>query len=122
VLEELEIGYQLVSRNRGEGRITYSDVDEALVESTPLLINTTPLGMHPDTDSCPDIPYTAISEGHLLFDLIYNPERTLFLEKGRENGAEVVNGYDMLVYQAEASWEIWNRAAENMEMTESGQG
>lgn len=109
VLDELGIAYRLVSRSRGEGRIAYEEVDEEMINNTPLLINTTPLGMYPDVDSVPDIPFQAIHSGHLLFDLVYNPERTRFLKRGAEQGAAVVNGYDMLVYQAEASWEIWNR-------------
>ncbi|MCK4750757.1 MAG: shikimate dehydrogenase [Bacteroidales bacterium] len=109
VLDELDIDFQLVSRSRGEGKISYEDVDKGMVSDTPLLINTTPLGMHPDVGSYPEIPFEAITSGHLLFDLVYNPERTQFLSKGIEMGAVVVNGYDMLVYQAEASWEIWNR-------------
>ena len=109
VLETLEIEFKLISRSRGEDRLSYEQVDADLVAQTPLLINTTPLGMFPDVESSPAIPYEAIHKDHLLFDLVYNPERTQFLKKGEERGAAVVNGYDMLVYQAEASWEIWNK-------------
>lgn len=109
VMERLGMEYSLVSRNRGEDRISYDDLDEEMVANHPVIINTTPLGMHPDTDSFPSIPYEAITPQHLLFDLIYNPEKTAFLLKGEERGAWTVNGYDMLVYQADASWEIWNR-------------
>ena len=109
VLEELGIKFQVVSRNQGEGLITYGDLKADLIMDAPLIINTTPLGMHPQTDTFPDIPYTAITSNHLLFDLVYNPAETRFLALGKEQGAKVVNGYDMLVFQAEGSWEIWNK-------------
>jgi shikimate dehydrogenase len=109
VLKELGIEYTLISRSRGEGRLSYEEVDRELVGQTPLIINCTPLGMFPDTGRCPDLPYDAINRSHLLFDLVYNPEKSLFLSNGEAQGAATVNGYEMLVYQAEASWEIWNR-------------
>ena len=109
VLESLGIKFTLVSRSRGAGKKSYDEVDADLVGQTPLIINCTPLGMHPDTGTCPDLPYEAITRSHLLFDLVYNPEKSLFLSKGEAKGAAIVNGYEMLVYQAEASWEIWNR-------------
>ena len=84
-------------------------MNEGLVEDTKLIINTTPLGMHPNVHTCPDLPYKAISKEHLLFDLVYNPAKTRFLSLGEEQGATAVNGYDMLVYQAEGSWVIWNK-------------
>ena len=73
-----------------------------------LIINTTPLGMYPDTATCPDIPYESISNKHLLYDLVYNPAKTLFLQKGEEKGATIKNGEEMLILQAEESWRIWN--------------
>jgi shikimate dehydrogenase len=109
VLEELGIKYIQVSRTKGEGLSTYGDLTSDLIKATPLIINTTPLGMHPQTDTYPDIPYSSITSNHLLFDLVYNPAETRFLALGREQGAAVVNGYDMLVYQAEGSWDRWNR-------------
>ena len=109
VLEKLGIEVHLVSRKEGDGRITYAQLEDNLVERSPLIINTTPLGMHPETNSFPDIPYDSISSNHLLFDLVYNPEKTRFLSLGEEKGATIVNGSDMLVYQAKASWEIWNK-------------
>lgn len=108
VLEQLNIEYTLVSRTDGIGRITYNDLDREIVASTPLIINTTPLGMHPNVESYPDLPYEALTSSHLLFDLVYNPAKTQFLSRGEKQGARVVNGYDMLVYQAEGSWSIWN--------------
>lgn len=109
VLEQLGIEYRMISRSRGEGVVTYEDLDPALVAQSSLIINTTPLGMHPEVDGCPDIPYEAITPDHLMFDLVYNPEKTQFLSRGKALGATIVNGYNMLVYQAEASWEIWNK-------------
>ena len=109
VLESLGIEFTLVSRNQGAGKVSYDEVDADQVNRTPLIINCTPLGMYPDTGYCPDLPYGAITRSHLLYDLVYNPEKSLFLSKGEEKGATIVNGYEMLVCQAEASWEIWNR-------------
>lgn len=111
VLETQGIEFQRVSRNRGEDLLTYDDLDDGLIKDHPLIINTTPLGMQPDVDSFPPIPYEAITRQHLLFDLVYNPEKTRFLSLGEKQGASIVNGYDMLIYQAEASWEVWNKTS-----------
>jgi shikimate dehydrogenase len=108
VLRKLGIEYLLVSRRPGEGIIGYGDVDAALLLSHTLVVNTTPLGMYPQVDVCPPLPYEALTPRHYLFDLIYNPARTLFLLKGEERGATVENGHEMLVLQAEESWRIWN--------------
>ncbi len=107
-LLQFGISFQFVSRHPKEGRLTYSDLDPAIIEEHKLIINTTPLGMSPDTDTCPDIPYEWLTPRHLLYDLVYTPAETLFLLKGKEKGAVVQNGYDMLIGQAEASWHIWN--------------
>jgi shikimate dehydrogenase len=109
VLEQMGIPFQMVSRASGEGRISYEELEEGLVEENRLIINTTPLGMYPDVEAFPTIPYGAITADHLLIDLIYNPEKTRFLAMGEERGATIVNGYNMLVYQAEGSWDRWNR-------------
>jgi shikimate dehydrogenase len=113
VLEKLGIGYRFVSRKAGGGasgdeNLPYAEVDGPLLLSHTLLINTTPIGTYPKIDECPPLPYEAITERHYLFDLVYNPERTLFLRKGEERGATVENGYEMLILQAEESWRIWN--------------
>ena len=110
VLEQLGISYVQVSRSAGEHRISYEQLGAERVTETPLIINTTPLGMHPSIEGYPDIPYENLTPRHLLFDLVYNPALTRFLALGKEQGAATVNGYDMLVYQAEASWKIWNKA------------
>jgi len=120
VLQKLGIEYQLVSRSAGAetipgdgpAPIPYEQVDKALLETHTLLINTTPLGMHPKVESYPDLPYEAIGSRHYLFDLVYNPARTLFLRKGEQRGAVAENGYDMLVLQAEESWRIWSEPLE----------
>jgi shikimate dehydrogenase len=109
VLEHLGIGVTMVSRSAGEGKVPYKELDSELLAGTPLIINTTPLGMYPRVEGFPRIPYDAIGPGHLLFDLVYNPEKTLFLSLGEEQGATIVNGYEMLCGQAEGSWRIWNK-------------
>ena len=109
VLEALGIKYQIVSRQRGEGALSYDQLDQEIMKSHTLIVNTTPLGMFPKVDAAPDLPYKFITPRHLLFDLVYNPEKTLFLSQGQEQGASIVNGSDMLIYQAEGSWEIWNK-------------
>jgi shikimate dehydrogenase len=109
VLSGLGIAYQMVSRQRGEGLLAYDQLGQKIMDSHTLIINTTPLGMFPEVETNPNIPYNKITSRHLLFDLVYNPEETLFLRQGKEQGASIVNGSDMLIYQAEGSWEIWNK-------------
>jgi len=108
VLNKLKIYNTTVSRESDSGRILYQDLTTEHLDKYKLIINTTPLGMAPDTDKCPDIPYEALTGEHLLYDLIYNPAETMFLQKGREQGAVTKNGSEMLILQAEKSWEIWN--------------
>lgn len=107
-LKKLNIKYQLVSRTGKPGCVTYKDLDEKTIRINTLIINTTPLGMYPDTGSLPDIPYRYLSEKHLLYDLIYNPSVSRFLMEGKKLGADVMNGLQMLKNQAEESWKIWN--------------
>ena len=110
VLGRLGISWLTVSRRPrpGSGSIGYEDVDAGLLAEHTLVINTTPLGMYPHSDECPPLPYEAMTSRHYLFDLIYNPAKTLFLQKGEARGATVENGLEMLVLQAEESWRIWN--------------
>jgi shikimate dehydrogenase len=110
VLEKLNINYQFVSRNADAANniLSYQQLTGELVENHKLIVNCTPLGMSPKIDACPDIPYQAIGAEHLCFDLIYNPEETLFLKKAKEQGATIKNGLDMLIGQAVRAWEIWN--------------
>jgi len=107
-LTNLGIGYLIVSRKASKRGISYSDLGEREIKTHSLIINTTPLGMHPNTQKSPDIPYRFLTQDHLLFDLIYNPATTEFLAKGAEYGAKTFNGHQMLVLQAEESWAIWN--------------
>lgn len=111
VLFDLGIEFLMISRSNTESTITYDELkkNQDLMRSHQLIINTTPVGTFPAIDDKPDLPYTHMSQDHLLFDLVYNPEITAFLQKGLDCGAKVKNGYDMLVGQAEASWEIWNK-------------
>lgn len=98
-----------VSREKKKGvTFLYNELNREIIESHPVIINTTPLGMYPATESCPDIPYQFITSKHLLYDLVYNPAKTLFLAKGEERGAVIKNGEEMLILQAEESWKIWN--------------
>ena len=110
VLEKLGIDYLFVSRiaTAKNKIVTYKDLNKQVMHQRPLLINTTPLGMFPDVNNCPDIPYRFLTSDHYLFDLVYNPAETLFLKKGAAMGAITKNGSDMLVIQAEESWKIWN--------------
>lgn len=108
VLRQMGITCTLVSRSRAQGAISYTMLNMETIKHNLLIINASPVGTFPDTDRCPDIPYEGIGEQHFLFDLVYNPEKTLFLQKGEEHGAAIQNGYPMLIGQAEASWELWN--------------
>jgi shikimate dehydrogenase len=111
VLKKLGIAFRIVSRKLHNGSaLTYKDLDESLMVQYTLIINTTPLGMHPHENTCPDIPYQFLNGQHLLYDLVYNPTQTLFLQKGEERGAAIKNGKEMLVIQAEESWRIWAHA------------
>jgi len=108
VLTKLNIQYQFVSRTAKPGVINYSDISPSIMEAHTLIINTSPLGMFPNVSEAPALPYEAITSKHHLYDLIYNPALTLFLEKGKQQGATIQNGLEMLHLQAAASWEIWN--------------
>lgn len=103
------ITFKVVSRRADDGQISYETLNDEWMEDHTLIINTTPLGTFPDVASAPPIPYGAIGDRHLLFDLVYNPEVTTFLRRGAERGAQTSNGYQMLVEQAEESWAIWNK-------------
>lgn len=107
-LKEMNIPFLQVSRTPSKGMIAYEDIDQSILDVHTLLINTSPVGMYPDVTKAPAIPYAFIGADHYLFDLVYNPARTRFLQEGALRGAAVENGSDMLAIQAEASWEIWN--------------
>jgi shikimate dehydrogenase len=108
VLDQLNIPYLSVVRKPGDGLMLFSDLTTQIIDEHKLIINTTPLGTSPNIHECPPIPYEALTNEHLLYDVIYNPEVSLFLQKGIEHNAAIKNGYQMLVLQAEKSWEIWN--------------
>ena len=112
VLKQLGIDFLFVSRNKtnnsSEKTIEYSALNEHYLNAFHLIINATPAGMFPAVEQCPLLPYEFITSQHLLFDLIYNPEQTLFLQKGKAQGAATQNGLTMLYLQAEQSWKIWN--------------
>lgn len=108
-LKKNKISYKFVSRNpEGKKEISYATVNKEMMENHSIIINCTPLGTSPSIEKCPNIPYQFITENHILYDLIYNPEITTFLSKGREKGAIIKNGLEMLQLQAEESWRIWN--------------
>ncbi len=107
-LDKLHIKYTFVSRNPDFNELSYNDLDEDVIRNFKLIINCTPLGTHPNVENHPDIPYEYIEEHHVLYDLIYNPEETTFMKKGKEQGAKTINGLKMLILQADKSWEIWN--------------
>jgi shikimate dehydrogenase len=107
-LDNLAIPYKLVSRSGEAPILRYEELNASLLDEYRLIINTSPLGMYPKTDTCPAIPYEYLTEKHYLFDLVYNPEETLFMKKGAERGAKTKNGLEMLHLQAEKAWEIWN--------------
>ncbi|MCY7310460.1 MAG: shikimate dehydrogenase [Chitinophagaceae bacterium] len=109
VLRKLGISFDIVSRKiHDNSTFTYKEIDKKVMEENTVIINTTPVGLYPNTEACPDIPYKFIGESHLLYDLVYNPAKTVFLQKGEENGATIKNGEEMLILQAEESWRIWN--------------
>ncbi len=107
-LQDLNIPFQQVSRTTAAGILSYAALNETIIAGHRLIINTTPLGMYPNTEECPPIPYEFLTSGHLLYDLVYNPIETLFMKRGKERGATTLNGLQMLYMQAEKSWEIWN--------------
>jgi shikimate dehydrogenase len=109
VLQQLYIPFTTVSRSAGQGVITYNEIDDKLMEQNSILINCTPAGMYPDEASFPAIPYALITAQHYLYDLVYRPAETVFLQQGKERGATVKNGYEMLELQAIANWQLWNQ-------------
>ena len=108
VLKKLGIAYQLVSRTASEGCISYASLSPEVIAAHTLLIQTSPVGMFPNVDEAPNLPYEAITSKHHLYDLVYNPAETKFLALGKAQGASTQNGLEMLHLQADASWEIWN--------------
>ena len=107
-LKQLGVAPTLVSRTPKAGMLSYEDLTKEVLAAHTVVVNCTPLGMFPDVDSCPALPFEHITARHLLFDCVYNPEETLFLRRGKERGATTQNGIGMLIGQAKAAWKIWN--------------
>ncbi|MFB9055677.1 shikimate dehydrogenase family protein [Mariniflexile ostreae] len=107
-LKKLKIKYRYVSRSSVKGvNLTYDMLTEEIIKDYQVIINCSPVGTFPNVEACPDIPYSGITEHHILFDLIYNPEETKFLRLGKQQNATIINGLKMLEFQAEKSWAIW---------------
>ncbi|TVZ57167.1 shikimate dehydrogenase [Lutibacter sp. Hel_I_33_5] len=107
--KQLDIPSKFVSRTSKKKQFTYQELTEKVLNKYQIIVNCSPLGTHPNIDESPNIPYQYLTKNHLLFDLIYNPTETTFLSKGKEKGATIKNGFQMLELQAEASWKIWNK-------------
>lgn len=108
VLRKLNIEFKFVSREAGESNLSYEQLNAGIINDHTLIVNTSPVGQYPNINEAPELPYECLGTQHHLFDLIYNPNETSFLQKGKSRGATIQNGYEMLVLQAEASWDIWN--------------
>ena len=108
VLKKLNINHSTVSRESGKSDYTYEDIDETLIKKNKIIINCSPVGTFPEIKNCPKIPYEYLSKEHILYDLVYNPIKTLFLKKGDQIGCKTKNGLEMLEIQANESWKIWN--------------
>ena len=108
-LDELDIPYTFVSREAKENAIDYNRINATTFDNFQIIINSTPVGTSPNTEAYPLIPYEYFTKNHIAFDLIYNPAETQFLKKAKEQGAQIKNGLDMLIFQAEKAWDIWNK-------------
>ena len=108
-LKKLKIEYDFVSRNPDEFQISYDELNVELFEEYTIIINTTPVGTFPNVDESPNLDYSLFTKKHIAFDLVYNPEESLFLKQAKANNATTKNGYEMLVFQAEKAWKIWNK-------------
>ena len=110
MLKRMGVHFLVVSRavNGRNGFIQYNTIDDKVLSDYRLIINCTPVGMYPNSNEYPQIPYQFLSQKNILYDLIYSPEQTVFLTKGLEKGATIKNGFEMLVLQAEENWRIWN--------------
>jgi shikimate dehydrogenase len=108
-LESMGIEWQYVSRTPRPGMLSYSEITQDIINDHTIIVNCTPVGMHPHTDACPPIPYEYLSDAHLVYDVVYNPLTTLFMQKAAAQGATTKNGLEMLHQQAIAAWEIWTK-------------
>ncbi|OXB06728.1 shikimate dehydrogenase family protein [Flavobacterium pectinovorum] len=108
-LDELNIPYTFVSREAKENIIDYDLINATTFDNFQIIINCTPVGTSPNIEACPNLPYEFFTDKHIAYDLIYNPAETQFLKNAKEKGAIIKNGYDMLIFQAEKAWKIWNK-------------
>ncbi len=109
VLEELQIAYKFVSRNPDKHQLSYQELTKDILEEYTVIINCSPVGTFPNIEEKPDLNYSFFTKKHIAYDLVYNPEKTAFLKHAEQNKAVIKNGYDMLVFQAEKAWDIWNK-------------
>lgn len=107
-LKQLGVSSTFVSRNKSDGVLVYEELTPEIMDHNKIIVNCTPVGMWPNVDDYPAIPYDLLTKDHLLYDLIYNPNETTFMRKGKEFGASVKNGLEMLILQAYVSWDIWS--------------
>lgn len=108
-LKKLGVEGTFVSRTKENNSLTYKELTPEIMAEHTIIVNCTPVGMYPNVDFCPDIPYECLTPKHLLYDLLYNPDTTLFMKKGAQYGAQTQNGLEMLLFQAFTGWEIWNK-------------
>lgn len=108
VFKKLNIPFQFISRIPKKGQLSYKDLSKSIIQKHQIIVNSSPVGTHPNILDKPDIPYQYLTKRHFLFDLIYNPEKTAFLKEGEKKGAVISNGLSMLELQAEKAWKIWN--------------
>ena len=107
-----KIPYNILSRKNSKNYLSYTDINQSFFEGNVLIVNCTPVGTYPDINKCPDLPYNLIEKSNILYDLVYNPSETLFMKKGKEIGCKTLNGYEMLKFQAEMSWNLWTKSSE----------
>ena len=107
-----KIPYNILSRKNSKNYLSYTDINQSFFEGNVLIVNCTPVGTYPDINKCPDLPYNLIEKSNILYDLVYNPSETLFIKKGKEIGCRTLNGYEMLKFQAEMSWNLWTKSSE----------
>ncbi len=104
------IQFKILSRKKSKDCLSYKEVNHSFFEGNVLIVNCTPIGTHPKINECPDLPYNLLNKENILFDLVYNPPETLFIKKGKEIGCKTLNGYEMLKFQAEKSWNLWTKS------------
>ena len=104
------VPFKILSRKNSKDFLSYNDIDQSFFKGKVLIVNCTPVGTHPKINECPDLPYNLLNKENILFDLVYNPPETLFMKKGKEIGCKTLNGYEMLKFQAEKSWNLWTKS------------